>query len=307
MEFDLLEKLGKIAGIAGITIGALVLVFGGIIQKNIFPKMDQKQGFRLIRTMIVAASIMAVLGLAAWIYVETQKNALEKHNEFVVKNILGTVYDHENNPLSNVQVTVEELEQKEFVTDVNGDFILEFHGKGKEHYNLVLKHKNYAKVKKLIQVNFTEGKDEVKIDKIKLTRMRVIEQEDDDDFVDMGGKGKTPSRQAEKNTTTTNIKLIYTGDDMGCSLEVNITVGGQTINPASPTVFLNNVPLGKQNYSISGLINCGFNGSCSVSGADVLEVTPGGTYYLVWANENLDAYCDAVLVSEAAFNLLSGF
>jgi len=317
MEFDLLEKLGKIAGIAGITVGALVLIFGGIIQKNIFPKMDQKQGFRLIRTMIVAASIMAILGLAAWIYVETQKNAIEKQNEMVVKNITGTVLDHENNPLSNVQITVDEVEQLETSTDVDGVFMLEFRGKEKEHFNLVLKHKNYARIKKLIKVDFNSDNEDVGIENIKLTRMRVSEEEEEGNFVDMSKKEEAPSRKANTNSeqnsrqqtpqqSTTNITLIYSGDDMGCALNVTLNVGGQTITPTSSNVYLNNVPLGNQNYSISGLIDCGIYGSCNVSGQDILEITPNGRYYLVWLNDDGDAYCDAVLVSEAAFNILNG-
>lgn len=312
MEFDLLEKLGKIAGIAGITVGALVLIFGGIIQKNIFPKMDQKQGFRLIRTMIVAASIMAILGLAAWIYVETQKNAMEKQNELVVKNIIGTVYDHDNNPLSNVQITVDEAEQIEIFSDVDGNFVFKLHGKEKEHFNLVLKHKKYARIRKNLAVNFNAENEDIKIDKIVLTHLRVVEEEEGD-FVDMGKTENNPSRQADQNKqqttqqTTTNIILNYGGDQMNCMLDITINVGGQTINPASNTVYLNNVPLGNQNYSISGLINCGTYGSCNVTGQDVLEITPNGSYYIVWVNEDLDAYCDAVLVSEAAYNILTGF
>ena len=77
-NLDLLEKLGKVAGIAGIAVGALVLIFGGIIQKNIFPGMTKEQGYSIIKMMILAASALAMRGIAAWVYTDFKKNKQEK-------------------------------------------------------------------------------------------------------------------------------------------------------------------------------------------------------------------------------------
>ena len=73
MDSGLLQTVGKIAGIGGLSLGVMLLVFRDIIRKNIFPKFtDEKLGFRLLRLIIVAAWSVAILGIAAWTYGRAQ-------------------------------------------------------------------------------------------------------------------------------------------------------------------------------------------------------------------------------------------
>ena len=178
MDFDLLENLGKIAGIAGISIGAIVLIFGGIIQKNIFPSLDQKQSFRLIRTMVIASSILAVLGLASWIYVENQNTIEEKRNSIISKNIVGQIQDMNGDPVTSVKVEVSQFPDIVDYSDQSGKFVIEVSGKGSEYIDLVLKHKSYRVFRKKVKVDYDSEEPEIILEASKLETAYPPEQEE---------------------------------------------------------------------------------------------------------------------------------
>lgn len=68
MESSILKIVGQIAGIGGLALGVLLLIFLDIIRKNIFPTLTMDQAFKLIRLIVIFAFLIAVLGLLAWIY-----------------------------------------------------------------------------------------------------------------------------------------------------------------------------------------------------------------------------------------------
>ena len=69
METKLLKMLAQVAGIGGISLGVLLLVFREIIRKNIFPKFkDEKLAYSLLRMMIILVFSVAVIGIVAWVY-----------------------------------------------------------------------------------------------------------------------------------------------------------------------------------------------------------------------------------------------
>jgi hypothetical protein len=69
---SLLLTVGKIAGIGGIALGVVLIIFREVIRKNIFPNLAQVQGFRIIRLIVVLTFCIAALGVAAWAYVVTR-------------------------------------------------------------------------------------------------------------------------------------------------------------------------------------------------------------------------------------------
>jgi hypothetical protein len=71
MDAKLLEIVGQIAGIGGLALGMLLLVFRDIIRKNIFPKLPPPQAYRLLRLITGAVWSVAVIGIIAWVYVST--------------------------------------------------------------------------------------------------------------------------------------------------------------------------------------------------------------------------------------------
>ena len=71
MEAELLQTVGQIAGIAGLAVGALLLVFRQIIAKNIFPSLKKDHAYGLLRLISILVFTVALAGIGAWVVVET--------------------------------------------------------------------------------------------------------------------------------------------------------------------------------------------------------------------------------------------
>lgn len=69
-DFTMLEKVGQIAGIGGLSLGVLTLVFRDVVRKNIFPNLAQRHAFRIIRLIVALTFCIAALGIGAWVYVQ---------------------------------------------------------------------------------------------------------------------------------------------------------------------------------------------------------------------------------------------
>lgn len=77
-EYSLLEKIGQIAGIGGIALGVLLLIFKEVIRKNIFPNLNRKQAYNIIKLILILTFLVAIFGIAAWVWSETLKNGQKK-------------------------------------------------------------------------------------------------------------------------------------------------------------------------------------------------------------------------------------
>src|SRR5712691_11416254 len=67
MEAEILKVVGQIAGIGGLALGVLLIVFRDIVRKKIFPKLPQAEAYRLLRLITIAVWSVAVIGIFAWI------------------------------------------------------------------------------------------------------------------------------------------------------------------------------------------------------------------------------------------------
>ncbi|WCD77871.1 hypothetical protein [Pseudomonas sp. TUM22785] len=63
---NLLIDLAKVAGLAGLAVGAATLVFREVIRKRIFPMLPPRQAYRLLRIIVFAAWSIAIIGIVAW-------------------------------------------------------------------------------------------------------------------------------------------------------------------------------------------------------------------------------------------------
>jgi hypothetical protein len=68
MNLDIIVSFGKIAGIGGLSLAVFVLIFQGVVRKNIFARLDQEKSYQAIRMIILLTWAMALAGLAAWLY-----------------------------------------------------------------------------------------------------------------------------------------------------------------------------------------------------------------------------------------------
>jgi hypothetical protein len=67
MDAGILKSLGATAGIGGIALGVLFLLFREIIRKSIFPKLDKADAYRFLQLISVLVWSVAVLGIGAWV------------------------------------------------------------------------------------------------------------------------------------------------------------------------------------------------------------------------------------------------
>jgi hypothetical protein len=302
-NLDILEKLGKVAGIAGIAVGALVLIFGGIIQKNIFPGMTKEQGFRIIRMMIIAASLLAIFGIAAWVYTEFQAGKREKEASLITKSLIGQVFDQDGASIPNVKASIAQMPEILDKADQDGKFVLRLEGAGKKYFDLVFEHPQYQTVRKKVTIDFAAEGDELPVDRV---QMNIVEQDVLPNSAGNGGNSPAsatdrPEIQNTGGSGAATINLFYEDEGVGCRLDVAITIGGVQFYPQSNPVQLLGLPSGNQNYFISGTALCPNGGTCSVSGNGQLKIENGAQYYMVF-----DPYltCIATIMNEADYESL---
>lgn len=96
MDANLMEVVGKIAGIGGIALGVFLLLFRDIIQKKIFPQLTKKQAFHLLVLISILVWSVAFAGIGAWIWTKGKENILPDNQKvFLIDSINKTVvYKH---------------------------------------------------------------------------------------------------------------------------------------------------------------------------------------------------------------------
>jgi len=81
MDLQILKIFGQVAGIAGLTVGVLLLLFRDIIRKKIFPGLTQEHGYRLPRLIVILVWSLAVIGIATWAYSNRQAGQQQSKTE----------------------------------------------------------------------------------------------------------------------------------------------------------------------------------------------------------------------------------
>ena len=72
MDVQVIETVAKAAGIGGVAIGALLLIFRETLRKSIFPRMTREQGYKTIRMILVMTWTVALAGIGAWVWAESR-------------------------------------------------------------------------------------------------------------------------------------------------------------------------------------------------------------------------------------------
>lgn len=70
VEVEVLATVGKIAGIGGIALGVMLLLFRELIRKSIFPTLKKADAHRLLRLIVVLVWSVAIAGIGAWVWAE---------------------------------------------------------------------------------------------------------------------------------------------------------------------------------------------------------------------------------------------
>ena len=79
-----LLRLGEIAGLAGISLGVLLLLFRGLLQKVVLAAFTKQQSFRIVTTFMVLVWLAALSGIGAWVYASNRVGTGGKPDEAAV-------------------------------------------------------------------------------------------------------------------------------------------------------------------------------------------------------------------------------
>jgi hypothetical protein len=85
MNAEMLETLGKIAGIGGICVGIALIVFHKVISESILATMSREQAYRLVRLVTLCVWTIALAGIGAWVLTEAPGNNGESADEPSIK------------------------------------------------------------------------------------------------------------------------------------------------------------------------------------------------------------------------------
>jgi hypothetical protein len=312
MDINALAGLGKIAGIAGIAVGALVLIFSSVIRKNIFPGLTKDQGYKVIRMILMFAGALAFVGIGAWVYLDVVKNAREKEGKLVSRYIVGNVVDEEGKPVVSANIEVSQDNSFLDKSDGNGRFALEVKGMGNKYLDVVVKHKSYVTNREKVKVDFEGEESEIQLKKAIILQNAYPPDQDEihNDYNRSGSSGNSGNNFDNKadnggspasGSGTGSITLKYMGDALDCVLNLRINIGGNSFNPDSNPFTIRNIPLGTQPYSISGYIECGVE-DCDATGGGNLYVENSAVYYIM---SNYYT-CNVGLYSQSDYNRLNG-
>jgi hypothetical protein len=118
-DLSILQTVGKVAGIGGLGIGAVIILLREIIRKNVFPNLTRQQGYRLLVLVAGFAWLTGLAGIGAWVYV----NSAHASSASKDTTITGSVRDVQNNALSGVQLAAPDAGAQDYSTS-NGGFRL---------------------------------------------------------------------------------------------------------------------------------------------------------------------------------------
>jgi hypothetical protein len=81
MEREILKIAAEVAGLGGLALGVLLLVCRDVLTKNIFPNLTKKQGYALLRLIVVLVWSVALIGRGAWTYLQVQERRAKLQSE----------------------------------------------------------------------------------------------------------------------------------------------------------------------------------------------------------------------------------
>ncbi len=91
---SVLKIVGQVAGIGGVALGVLLMIFRDVIQKNIFPNLAQIQAYRIIRLIVVLTFLIAASGIGAWVYLQKAEGGGGPDQEFPKQSPEPTMLRH---------------------------------------------------------------------------------------------------------------------------------------------------------------------------------------------------------------------
>lgn len=99
MDAKIIELVGSVAGIGGLAIALCLFIFRDLLRKKIFPTLTKDHAFRVINNIILATTIVAIIGIIAWATLENKKNSDKDEKELSGKIDFYIMDDQEQSGL----------------------------------------------------------------------------------------------------------------------------------------------------------------------------------------------------------------
>ena len=124
MDSDVFRSIGSSAGLAGLAIGMIVILFKEVIRKRIFPQLPKREAYQLLRTILLLAWSIAIVGIGSWTYLQLNARSVGQPQPSTAPEplvIAGTVVDQKNTGVGQAEITV--IGQKDvFTSEDSGNF-----------------------------------------------------------------------------------------------------------------------------------------------------------------------------------------
>jgi len=119
MDASLFEVLGKYAGLAGLSVGLLLVLINGLLKLNIFTKITPEKTYSFLRQLMYLTFAIGIVGIIAWLAINVKKQASTSITGRVADSSTKQAIDDAEITLSGRSETAR--------TDGAGNFDLSFH------------------------------------------------------------------------------------------------------------------------------------------------------------------------------------
>lgn len=68
MHTELFKIIAEVAGIGGLALGVLLVLFRNIIRKSIFPMFKEEHAHHLLQLITVLIFAISIAGIGAWVW-----------------------------------------------------------------------------------------------------------------------------------------------------------------------------------------------------------------------------------------------
>jgi Carboxypeptidase regulatory-like domain len=154
MEAGIFKTLGETAGLAGLSIGLILLLYREIVRKNVFPALSKRDAYRLFRVIAVLSWSVAIVGIVSWVWsasIERRRldasqvanSATQPEGEPVVA---GTIVDQVTNSAIGEATVAVDGESSTSTSDDTGNFRIVLPAKHSGRVRLLVTKVGYQKV-----------------------------------------------------------------------------------------------------------------------------------------------------------------
>ena len=152
MDVQVFRTLGGIAGLAGLAIGMILVLYREIVRKNVFPTLTKRDAYRLLRNIAILSWSIAMFGILCWVWstANLHRNqsapaaAAAAPEEAVV--VAGTVVDQSTNMGIGQATIVIDGQSSSFISEDTGNFRIVLPGTNRDPVRLSVTKDGYYKI-----------------------------------------------------------------------------------------------------------------------------------------------------------------